>query len=212
MEYSTLVWMSADPTALKKLDTIQDKTVHLISTTSTASTNAQYLQDALQKIFRQHLPNPQPLPSKRTKAADIKEHHSLQVPLQATHHPDLEIYCYSFSVAGSKSWNSLSNGIVGQPTAGGLQWFKKAAHCHLLKGNYRQEMNSGPASTGNIPQDDIGWRQEATHMLVFVSDAGSHFALDGRLAGITHPNDGHCHMSLDNEYNASTILVRSESN
>ncbi|XP_020369391.1 integrin beta-3 isoform X1 [Rhincodon typus] len=54
--------------------------------------------------------------------------------------------------------------------------------------------------------DDIGWRQEATHMLVFVSDAGSHFALDGRLAGITHPNDGHCHMSLDNEYNASTIL------
>ncbi|XP_078079883.1 integrin beta-3-like isoform X2 [Mustelus asterias] len=57
-----------------------------------------------------------------------------------------------------------------------------------------------------VCSDNIGWRQEATHMLVFVSDANSHFALDGRLAGITRPNDGQCHMGLDNEYNASTIL------
>ncbi|XP_078385960.1 integrin beta-3-like [Cetorhinus maximus] len=54
--------------------------------------------------------------------------------------------------------------------------------------------------------DDIGWRQDATHLLVFVTDANSHLALDGRLAGITRPNDGLCHLSQDNEYNASTIL------
>jgi len=41
----------------------------------------------------------------------------------------------SFAVAGSKSWNSFPNSIVGQPTARGLQRFKKAAHHHLLKGN-----------------------------------------------------------------------------
>ena len=55
------------------------------------------------KILRQHLPNPQPLPSRRTRAADTWENHPLQVPLQATHHPDLEIYRRSFVVVGSKS-------------------------------------------------------------------------------------------------------------
>ncbi|XP_067869266.1 integrin beta-3-like [Heterodontus francisci] len=58
----------------------------------------------------------------------------------------------------------------------------------------------------SVCKEDIGWRQEATHMLVFVTDATSHFALDGRLAGITRPNDGECHMGLDNQYNASAIL------
>ncbi|XP_078280992.1 integrin beta-3-like [Rhinoraja longicauda] len=58
----------------------------------------------------------------------------------------------------------------------------------------------------SVCKEEIGWRQEATHMLVFVTDATSHLALDGRLAGIIHPNDGHCHMGLDNEYNASALL------
>ena len=40
----------------------------------------------------------------------------LEVPLQATHHPDLEICRYSFTVIGSKSWNSLPNSTVGVPT------------------------------------------------------------------------------------------------
>ncbi|XP_038635214.1 integrin beta-3-like [Scyliorhinus canicula] len=57
-----------------------------------------------------------------------------------------------------------------------------------------------------VCNDDIGWRNDATHMLVFVTDADSHLALDGRLAGITRPNDGQCHLGLDNQYNASTIL------
>uniref|UniRef100_UPI00398F745E integrin beta-3-like n=1 Tax=Pristiophorus japonicus TaxID=55135 RepID=UPI00398F745E len=58
----------------------------------------------------------------------------------------------------------------------------------------------------SVCKENIGWRQEATHMLVFVTDATSHFALDGRLAGITRPNDGLCHMGLDNHYNASAFL------
>ncbi|XP_067825207.1 integrin beta-3-like [Heptranchias perlo] len=58
----------------------------------------------------------------------------------------------------------------------------------------------------SVCKEKIGWRQEATHMLVFTSDATSHFALDGRLGGITRPNDGQCHMGPDNQYNASAIL------
>ncbi|XP_043911160.1 integrin beta-3 isoform X2 [Protopterus annectens] len=52
----------------------------------------------------------------------------------------------------------------------------------------------------------IGWRQEASHLLVFTTDAKTHIALDGRIAGIVQPNDGECHIGSDNEYSHSTIL------
>ena len=141
MEYSPLAWMGAAPTTLKKLDPIQDKAAHLIGTISTNTHFLQYRRSVAAactiykmhcsnspKILRQHLPNPRPLPSRRTRTADTWEHHHLQFTLQAIHHPDLEIYHHSFAVAGSKSWNSLPNGIVGQPTEHGLKRFKKAAH------------------------------------------------------------------------------------
>ncbi|XP_067910802.1 cationic amino acid transporter 4 isoform X2 [Heterodontus francisci] len=54
---------------------------------------------------------------------------------QVIQHPDLELYRRSFTVAGSKSWNSLPNSAVGVPTSHGLQRFKKAAHHLLRKGN-----------------------------------------------------------------------------
>ncbi|TRY90993.1 hypothetical protein DNTS_023021 [Danionella cerebrum] len=41
----------------------------------------------------------------------------------------------------------------------------------------------------------IGWRN-VTRLLVFSTDAGFHFAGDGKLGGIVRPNDGRCH--LDN--------------
>uniref|UniRef100_A0A8C1MBM3 Integrin beta n=1 Tax=Cyprinus carpio TaxID=7962 RepID=A0A8C1MBM3_CYPCA len=39
----------------------------------------------------------------------------------------------------------------------------------------------------------IGWRN-VTRLLVFSSDAGFHFAGDGKLGGIVRPNDGKCHL------------------
>lgn len=44
-------------------------------------------------------------------------------------------------------------------------------------------------------------------LLVFVSDADSHFGMDSKMAGIVIPNDGHCHLDANNEYSMSTILV-----
>uniref|UniRef100_A0A8C6WJD7 Integrin beta n=1 Tax=Neogobius melanostomus TaxID=47308 RepID=A0A8C6WJD7_9GOBI len=41
--------------------------------------------------------------------------------------------------------------------------------------------------------DLIGWRN-VTRLLVFSTDAGFHFAGDGKLGGIVLPNDGKCHM------------------
>lgn len=44
-------------------------------------------------------------------------------------------------------------------------------------------------------------------LLVFVSDADSHFGMDSKMAGIVIPNDGHCHLDANNEYSMSTVLV-----
>ncbi|XP_075440495.1 integrin beta-3 isoform X2 [Ascaphus truei] len=57
-----------------------------------------------------------------------------------------------------------------------------------------------------VCDEKIGWRNESSHLLVFTTDAKTHIALDGRLAGIVHPNDGNCHLGDDNHYAASTTL------
>ncbi|XP_056375441.1 integrin beta-1 isoform X2 [Hyla sarda] len=49
--------------------------------------------------------------------------------------------------------------------------------------------------------EQIGWRN-VTRLLVFSTDAGFHFAGDGKLGGIVLPNDGKCHMT-DNMYTMS---------
>ncbi|XP_037386868.1 integrin beta-1-A-like isoform X1 [Pygocentrus nattereri] len=49
--------------------------------------------------------------------------------------------------------------------------------------------------------EQIGWRN-VTRLLVFSTDAGFHFAGDGKLGGIVLPNDGKCHLK-DNMYTMS---------
>ncbi|XP_031455432.1 integrin beta-6 isoform X2 [Phasianus colchicus] len=57
-----------------------------------------------------------------------------------------------------------------------------------------------------VCKEKIGWRNDSLHLLVFVSDADSHFGMDSKLAGIVIPNDGNCHLDHNNEYSMSTIL------
>lgn len=57
-----------------------------------------------------------------------------------------------------------------------------------------------------VCKDKIGWRPDASHLLVFTTDAKTHIALDGRIAGIVQPNDGKCHLDNDNNYNETTVL------
>lgn len=47
-------------------------------------------------------------------------------------------------------------------------------------------------------------------LLVFVSDADSHFGMDSKMAGIVIPNDGQCHLDINNEYSMSTVQVGHE--
>jgi integrin beta 1 len=55
-----------------------------------------------------------------------------------------------------------------------------------------------------VCKGEIGWREQARRLLVFSTDAGFHYAGDGKLGGVITPNDGVCHMSGD-MYTHSTI-------
>lgn len=57
-----------------------------------------------------------------------------------------------------------------------------------------------------VYQEQIGWRN-VTRLLVFSTDAGFHFAGDGKLGGIVLPNDGKCHLE-NNTYTMSHYYVR----
>merc|ERR1719225_66224 len=56
-----------------------------------------------------------------------------------------------------------------------------------------------------VCKDIIGWRDKARRMLVFSTDAGFHYAGDGKLGGIVTPNDGQCHMDGKGVYTHSTL-------
>jgi len=56
-----------------------------------------------------------------------------------------------------------------------------------------------------VCKDIIGWRDKARRLLVFSTDAGFHYAGDGKLGGIVTPNDGLCHMDEKGVYTHSTL-------
>ena len=49
-----------------------------------------------------------------------------------------------------------------------------------------------------VCKNEIGWRDKARRLLVFSTDAGFHYAGDGKLGGIVKPNDGLCHLEKVN--------------
>ncbi|XP_006623005.1 integrin beta-PS [Apis dorsata] len=51
----------------------------------------------------------------------------------------------------------------------------------------------------------IGWREKARRLLVFSTDAGFHYAGDGKLGGIVKPNDGECHLDNSGLYTHSSL-------
>ncbi|XP_078260317.1 integrin beta-5 isoform X2 [Rhinoraja longicauda] len=57
-----------------------------------------------------------------------------------------------------------------------------------------------------VCKEKIGWRKEASHLLVFTTDDVPHIALDGKLGGLVQPNDGQCHLDERNEYSYSTQM------
>ncbi|XP_041099811.1 integrin beta-1-like isoform X1 [Polyodon spathula] len=94
------------------------------------------------------------------------------------HHPCTTPFSYKNVLSLTKN-GSLFNELVGNqqisanldPPEGGLDALMQSAVC----------------------TEHIGWRN-VTRLLVFSTDAGFHFAGDGKLGGIVLPNDGKCHL------------------
>ncbi|XP_074523046.1 integrin beta-6 [Halichoeres trimaculatus] len=74
-----------------------------------------------------------------------------------------------------------------------------SANIDLLEGGFDAIMQAA------VCGDRIGWRNDSMRLLVFVSDADSHFGMDSKMAGIVIPNDGQCHLDVNNEYSMSTV-------
>ncbi|XP_077302935.1 position-specific antigen beta subunit myospheroid isoform X2 [Arctopsyche grandis] len=55
-----------------------------------------------------------------------------------------------------------------------------------------------------VCRNEIGWREKARRLLVFSTDAGFHYAGDGKLGGIVKPNDGVCHLDNNGWYTYSS--------
>jgi len=55
-----------------------------------------------------------------------------------------------------------------------------------------------------VCKNEIGWRDKARRLLVFSTDAGFHYAGDGKLGGIVKPNDGSCHLDAKGTYTHSS--------
>ncbi|KAL7744462.1 hypothetical protein ACLKA6_001839 [Drosophila palustris] len=54
-------------------------------------------------------------------------------------------------------------------------------------------------------RQQVGWREQARRLLVFSTDAGFHYAGDGKLGGVITPNDGECHLNGQGMYTHSII-------
>jgi len=52
----------------------------------------------------------------------------------------------------------------------------------------------------------IGWRKTSRKVILLATDGDYHNALDGKLVGILHPNDGNCHLGPDGYYTESKYL------
>ncbi|GCB71339.1 hypothetical protein scyTo_0001533 [Scyliorhinus torazame] len=69
-----------------------------------------------------------------------------------------------------------------------------------------EESQSSQLSASKVSlQLQPGWRKDAKHLLLLITDQLSHLALDSKLGGIVLPNDGNCHLK-DNMYTHSTIM------
>ena len=57
-----------------------------------------------------------------------------------------------------------------------------------------------------VCKDQIKWREKARKLVVFATDATSHYAGDGKLGGINKPNDEKCHLDINGLYTLSKEL------
>ncbi|XP_064614126.1 integrin beta-1-like [Liolophura sinensis] len=97
-------------------------------------------------------------------------------------------YGFKHNLALNKSPNIFQSNVMAAP----------------ISGNLDSPEGGFDAMIQAIVCKEIGWRNPSRKMLLFSTDAGFHFAGDGKLGGIVKPNDGKCHLDSDGYYTEST--------
>ncbi|XP_014209848.1 integrin beta-PS isoform X2 [Copidosoma floridanum] len=92
------------------------------------------------------------------------------------------------------------------PLSQNTQRFAKEVHDAPVSGNLdAPEGGFDAIMQAIVCRDEIQWREKARKLLLFSTDAGFHFAGDGKLSGIVKPNDGCCHLDRNGLYTHSTL-------
>lgn len=82
-----------------------------------------------------------------------------------------------------------------QPISQDLSKFRDAVQATKISGNIDSPEGGFDALMQiAVCTNEIGWRNESTHLVVFTTDASFHMALDGKLAAILEMNDMQCHL------------------
>ncbi|XP_062846877.1 integrin beta-8 [Trichomycterus rosablanca] len=92
------------------------------------------------------------------------------------------------------------------PVTENMTEFKRVIQQQRISGNMDTPEGGFDAMLqAAVCQKDIGWRPEAKHLLLIMTDQPSHLALDSKLAGIVVPHDGRCHLE-DGTYSQSANM------
>ncbi|XP_076866005.1 integrin beta-8 isoform X2 [Brachyhypopomus gauderio] len=91
------------------------------------------------------------------------------------------------------------------PITENMTQFKQVIQQQRISGNMDTPEGGFDAMLQAAVCQDIGWRPEAKHLLLMMTDQPSHLALDSRLAGIVVPHDGRCHL-VDSTYSQAANM------
>ncbi|KAJ8024438.1 Integrin beta-6 [Holothuria leucospilota] len=104
---------------------------------------------------------------------------------------------------GCEKTYSFRNAV---PLTGDLEHFEAEISRQTVSGNLDKAEGTFDAMMQVAAcSDQIGWRQNARHLLLVTTDAPYHVQGDGRVAGVIKPHDGGCHLNDQNEYSDSHI-------
>ncbi|XP_078490771.1 integrin beta-2-like [Ciona intestinalis] len=99
-----------------------------------------------------------------------------------------------------------------QPISGDLTAFKESVQNTNISGNIDSPEGGFDALMQiAVCGNKIGWRESASHLVVFTTDASFHTALDGKLAAILDANDMQCHLTKVNSSVDSNVYVYDKS-
>ena len=140
MEHACLSWMSASPTVLNQLDSIEQKALKIIGVnqatacTEVALPSLQHRREvaAVTVLYKMHTSNcprdlQELLPCPYTSASSSMPNHALAMP-----HAKTSTLDRTFLHSAIRIWNALPDTVVGEIKSDSVQSFKQRVNKHMM--------------------------------------------------------------------------------